>query len=55
MMIKEQLFEDLYDKLPDVGNFVIFGACAAGEKILKEQLANNNSTLNSPNSKLDIY
>ena len=26
----------------------------AGEKILKEQLANNNSTLNSPNSKLDI-
>ena len=25
----------------------------AGEKILKEQLANNNSTLNSPNSKLD--
>ena len=27
---------------------------SAGEKILKEQLANNNSTLNSPNSKLDI-
>ena len=26
----------------------------AGEKILKEQLANNNSTLNSPNPKLDI-
>lgn len=26
----------------------------AGEKILKEQLANDNSTLNSPNSKLDI-
>ena len=26
----------------------------AGEKILKEQLANNNSTLDSPNSKLDI-
>ena len=26
----------------------------AGERILKEQLANNNSTLNSPNSKLDI-
>lgn len=26
----------------------------AGEKILKEQLANTNSTLNSPNSKLDI-
>ena len=26
----------------------------AGEKILKEQLANKNSTLNSPNSKLDI-
>lgn len=26
----------------------------AGEKILKEQLANSNSTLNSPNSKLDI-
>lgn len=26
----------------------------AGGKILKEQLANNNSTLNSPNSKLDI-
>ena len=26
----------------------------AGQKILKEQLANNNSTLNSPNSKLDI-
>lgn len=26
----------------------------AGEKILKEQLANNHSTLNSPNSKLDI-
>lgn len=26
----------------------------AGEKILKEQLANNNSTLNSPNFKLDI-
>ena len=26
----------------------------AGEKTLKEQLANNNSTLNSPNSKLDI-
>ena len=26
----------------------------AGEKNLKEQLANNNSTLNSPNSKLDI-
>ena len=26
----------------------------AGEKILKEQLVNNNSTLNSPNSKLDI-
>ena len=26
----------------------------AGEKILKEQLGNNNSTLNSPNSKLDI-
>lgn len=26
----------------------------AGEKILKEQLTNNNSTLNSPNSKLDI-
>ena len=26
----------------------------AGEKILKDQLANNNSTLNSPNSKLDI-
>ena len=26
----------------------------AGEKILKEQLPNNNSTLNSPNSKLDI-
>lgn len=26
----------------------------AGEKILKEQLANNNSTLNSTNSKLDI-
>ena len=26
----------------------------AGEKILKEQLANNNSTLNSPNSKLYI-
>ena len=26
----------------------------AGEKILKEQLENNNSTLNSPNSKLDI-
>ena len=26
----------------------------AGEKIQKEQLANNNSTLNSPNSKLDI-
>lgn len=36
MMIKEQLFEDLYDKLPDVGNFVIFGACAAGEKILND-------------------
>ncbi len=35
-MIKEQLFEDLYDKLPDVGNFVIFGACAAGEKILND-------------------
>ena len=26
----------------------------AGERILKEQLANDNSTLNSPNSKLDI-
>lgn len=26
----------------------------AGEKILEEQLANDNSTLNSPNSKLDI-
>ena len=26
----------------------------AGEKILKEQLANNNSTLNSPNSTFDI-
>lgn len=36
MMIKEQWFEDLYDKLPDVGNFVIFGACAAGEKILND-------------------
>lgn len=36
MMIKEQLFEDLYDKLPDVGNFVIFGACATGEKILND-------------------
>lgn len=35
-MIKEQLFEDLYDKLPDVGNFVIFGACATGEKILND-------------------
>ena len=40
-----------YKNICEIGKERIRGA---GEKILKEQLANNNSTLNSPNSKLDI-
>lgn len=35
-MIKEKLEEDLFDKLPDNGRFVLFGACAVGEKILND-------------------
>ena len=35
-MIKEKLFEDLYNKIPDKSNLVIFGANVTGEKILKD-------------------
>ena len=35
-MLKDKLFEDLYDRVPEGGNIVIFGACKAGEGILKD-------------------
>ena len=35
-MLKDKLFEDLYDRVPEEGNVVIFGACKAGEGILKD-------------------
>lgn len=35
-MLKNKLFEDLYDKVPAKGNIVIFGACKAGEGIMND-------------------
>lgn len=35
-MLKNKLFEDLYDKVPNSGNIVIFGACKAGEGIMND-------------------
>lgn len=48
---KSEAFKAGYSNICEIGKERIR---RAGEKILKEQLANNNSTLNSPNSKLDI-
>lgn len=35
-MLKNKLFEDLYDRVPNRGNIVIFGACKAGEGIMND-------------------
>ena len=35
-MQKNKLFEDLFDRVPDKGNIVIFGACKAGTGIMKD-------------------
>ena len=35
-MLKEKLFKDLFNKIPDTGKLVIFGANITGEKILKD-------------------
>ncbi len=35
-MYKAKLQEDLFNKLPETGKFVIFGACSAGEKVLND-------------------
>lgn len=35
-MIREKLFEDLFDKIPENKKCVIFGACDAGKKILSD-------------------
>ena len=48
---KSEAYKAGYKNICEIGKARIR---RAGEKILKEQLANNNSTLNSPNSKLDI-
>ena len=32
----KKLFEELFDKVPNEGNLVIFGACKTGESILKD-------------------
>ena len=48
---KSEAYKAGYKNIGEIGKERIR---RAGEKILKEQLANNNSTLNSPNSKLDI-
>lgn len=48
---KSEAYKAGYKNICEIGKERIR---SAGEKILKEQLANNNSTLNSPNSKLDI-
>ena len=48
---KSEAYKAGYKNICEIGKERIRRAV---EKILKEQLANNNSTLNSPNSKLDI-
>ena len=35
-MLKNKLFEDLFNRVPDKGNIVIFGACKAGTEIMKD-------------------
>ena len=35
-MLKNKLFEDLFNRVPDKGNIVIFGACKAGEGIMND-------------------
>ena len=35
-MIKDELFEDLYEKIKGYNKLVIFGACEVGKKILKD-------------------
>ena len=35
-MLKNKLFEDLFNRVPDKGNIVIFGACKAGTGIMKD-------------------
>lgn len=34
--MNKKLFEELFDRVPDEGNIVIFGACKAGEGIMKD-------------------
>lgn len=37
--MQEKLFIDLYSRVPDKGNIVIFGACEAGKKIMQDLTA----------------